>query len=84
MSEFRVTEGEVLRLGTEIAVENDTKLETMKLVEEAKTALSITVELLRHVLELNETIINLKLAAVEAQREKDSMISSKEIERQLA
>lgn len=87
-SELRVTEKQVHRLETEIAAENSAKLESMEQVEALETALSKekakTEELSRQVFELNKTLMDLKLAVAEAEKEKDSLISAKDMEIQLA
>lgn len=88
LSELRATEEQVLRLEIEIAAEKYAKLESMQQVEVVETALSMekvkTEEFSRQVVELNTTLIDLKLAAAEAEKEKDSLISAKEMELKLA
>lgn len=88
LSELKDTQGQLLQLEVELAAARDAKFESITQVEIMQTALSLeklrTEELLRHVTELNETIMHLKMAAAEAEKEKNAVMSEKEEEIELA
>ncbi|KAL3528432.1 hypothetical protein ACH5RR_007754 [Cinchona calisaya] len=79
--ELKDTQGQLLVLEVELASAKDAKFESLTIAEVAETALSLeklrTEELLRHVNELNEMIMHLKMSAVEAEKEKNGLISEK-------
>ncbi|XP_059643336.1 protein WEAK CHLOROPLAST MOVEMENT UNDER BLUE LIGHT 1-like [Cornus florida] len=84
ISELRATQGELLNVETELATAIELKLEAMMQTELMETELDTEKlkmeELLRHVSELNETILHLKMAATEAEEEKCRVLSEKEAE----
>ncbi|XP_027169153.1 WEB family protein At1g12150-like [Coffea eugenioides] len=86
--ELKDTQGQLLTSEIELAAAKDAKFEFLTKLEVVETAFSLeklkTDELLRHVTELNETIMHLKMAAAEAEDEKNAVISEKEEEIQLA
>ncbi|CDP14390.1 unnamed protein product [Coffea canephora] len=86
--ELKDTQGQLLTSEIELAAAKDAKFEFLTKLEVVGTAFSLeklkTDELLRHVTELNETIMHLKMAAAEAEEEKNAVISEKEEEIQLA
>lgn len=88
MVQLNSTQEDLLRAGTQLAEAREAKLDDMTKAELMETALSMekmkTEELLRHLSELNETILRLKMAVVEAEIEKCEAQSKKEHELELA
>lgn len=86
--ELKGTQGQLLTVEIELAAAKDAKFELLTKLEVVETAFILeklkTDELLRHVSELNETIMHLKMAAVEAEKEWNAVISEKEEDIQLA
>ncbi|CAK9150204.1 unnamed protein product [Ilex paraguariensis] len=86
--ESNATQGELLSMETELAAVGEANVEAMTRAEMAETALGMekvkTEGLLRHVSELNETILHSNLAATEAEKEKCAILSEKEAELELA
>ncbi|KAF5477087.1 hypothetical protein F2P56_003765 [Juglans regia] len=88
LSELKATQGELLSMETELALARDSNREAMTQAELMETAANMekekTQELLRRVSELTEAIAMSRLAAVEAEKEKLSLLSEKDAEIELA
>lgn len=88
ISELKATQGELLNTEMELVAATEAKLEAMTQAELAETALNMVKvnieELLKQVSDLNETILHLKLASIEADNEKCAVVAEKEDELQLA
>ncbi|KAI7984896.1 hypothetical protein LOK49_LG14G00594 [Camellia lanceoleosa] len=86
-SELKTTRAIVLSVETKLEAATDAKLEALKQTELKETELQIEKEknksLLMRVSEMNETIMQSRVAAIEAEKEKFVVLSAKEAEIEL-
>ncbi|XP_052176925.1 WEB family protein At1g12150-like [Diospyros lotus] len=87
-AELKATRAELLRMESELAAARDEKLGALSKAEivetELRTEKGRTGELLKQVLDLEEAIVHLKLAAAEEEKEMSARLSEKEVELGLA
>lgn len=88
LNELKVAQEDLLNMETELAAARDLQLKAMMQAEMMEVAANMDreklQELLKHVSELNEAILRLKLAAIEADKEKFTILSEKDDEIELA
>ncbi|KAJ6875265.1 hypothetical protein NC652_034865 [Populus alba x Populus x berolinensis] len=82
LSELKATEEEILRMETQLATAREVNLKALAEAELMATAANMEKkrfeELVKHVVELNEAILVLKLASIEAEKEKCMVLSDKD------
>ncbi|XP_034894306.1 uncharacterized protein [Populus alba] len=88
LSELKATEEEILSMETQLATAREVNLKALAATELMATAANMekkrSEELVKHVVELNEAILVLKLASIEAEKEKCMVLSDKDARLELA
>ncbi|KAJ8772988.1 hypothetical protein K2173_028165 [Erythroxylum novogranatense] len=88
LCELKSTQGEMMRMESELAAAKDEKLMALTKAEVMESAAAIekdrAQDLLNHIAELNETIFMSKRAIIEAVKDKAATLSKKDVEVELA